>query len=110
MTARLVRGKTQRTCPAGICPRNFRVHRLNVSPEIADVLIGEEVVVPSALPAEGAGLRQSDVSQHAAGKLAGHGIERSRPVIERWDQRKDSRTRVGGTVEVADVNFVERRF
>jgi len=50
------------------------------------------------------------VGEDAAGEFVGHLVERGRTKIVRRDERKDGRTGIGGAVQVANVNFVERGF
>src|SRR5947207_3717344 len=63
----------------------------------------------SSLPAKRVRLWQTNVGKNAAGKLVGHLIERCRQEIVGGDERKDSRPSVSGAVQVANVDFVERR-
>src|SRR5438045_8273433 len=64
----------------------------------------------STLPVVGGRLRQADVGEHAAGELVRHLVERRGAKVVRRDERKDGRASVGGTVEVADMDFAERSF
>src|ERR1700739_2720554 len=54
------------------------------------------------------GLWQAQMGKHPIRKLGGHGIEASGPVVKGRNQREDGSSGVGGTVHVADVDFVER--
>ena len=49
------------------------------------------------------------MSQHAVGKLAGHGVEAGGSIVKGRDQREDGSPRIGGSVHVADVHLIERR-
>src|SRR5215470_13790704 len=64
----------------------------------------------SSLPAVGIGLWQSDVSEDTAGELVRHLVERGRAKVVGRNERKDGGTCIGGTVQVAKVNFVEWGF
>ena len=63
-----------------------------------------------ALPPVRICLRQADVGKNAARELMRHLVERCRAEVVGGNERKDSRSGVGGAVHVVDVNFVERSF
>src|SRR5258707_5264262 len=64
----------------------------------------------SSLPSVSVGLWQADMCENATGKFMRHLVERRRTEIVRGYERKHSRTRVGGPIHVANVDFVERGF